>query len=92
MNRLEIIKVLAENPAVFQAREAVVPAANIPTFEIAEGHYRVRFARTPEEIDAALKLRSEVFNLELGEGRVYLAVPANPSWRNASTAIRASVP
>ncbi|SRR6266851_2181247 len=36
--------------------------------EIARGRYVVRFARTDEEIDAALKLRYEVFNLELGEG------------------------
>lgn len=39
-----------------------------PTEEIVEGRYVVRFARTPEEIDAALKLRFEVFNLELNEG------------------------
>lgn len=36
--------------------------------EINDGRYVVRFARTPEEIDAALRLRFEVFNLELGEG------------------------
>ena len=36
--------------------------------EIEEGKYLVRFARTLEEIEAALKLRFEVFNLELGEG------------------------
>jgi putative hemolysin len=41
---------------------------SLPKFEIAEGRYLVRFARTPEEIDAALRLRFEVFNLELGEG------------------------
>ncbi|HSE26133.1 MAG TPA: GNAT family N-acyltransferase [Pyrinomonadaceae bacterium] len=36
--------------------------------EIASGRYVVRLAETIEEIDAALKLRFEVFNLELGEG------------------------
>ncbi len=36
--------------------------------EIAGGRYVVRLAETIEEIDAALKLRFEVFNLELGEG------------------------
>ncbi len=41
---------------------------NIPTEEIAEGRYITRFARTPEEIDAALRLRFEIFNLELHEG------------------------
>lgn len=36
--------------------------------QIAAGRYVVRLAKTIEEIDAALKLRFEVFNLELGEG------------------------
>jgi putative hemolysin len=41
---------------------------NIPTEEIADGRYLTRFARTPEEIDAAMRLRFAVFNLELNEG------------------------
>jgi putative hemolysin len=41
---------------------------NLPDTEIEEGRYLVRFARTAEEIDAALHLRFEVFNLELKEG------------------------
>jgi putative hemolysin len=41
---------------------------NLPTDEVAEGRYVARVARTPEEIDAALRLRFEVFNLELHEG------------------------
>ena len=36
--------------------------------EISNGTYVVRLAETIEEIDAALKLRFEVFNLELAEG------------------------
>ncbi|HZE70868.1 MAG TPA: GNAT family N-acyltransferase [Pyrinomonadaceae bacterium] len=36
--------------------------------EMSSGKYVVTLAQTPEEIDAALKLRFEVFNLELGEG------------------------
>jgi putative hemolysin len=40
----------------------------IPRIEIADGKYEVRLAQTTEEIDAALKLRFEVFNLELEEG------------------------
>jgi putative hemolysin len=40
----------------------------VPKIEIAEGRYIVRLARAPEEIDAALRLRFAVFNLELGEG------------------------
>jgi putative hemolysin len=40
----------------------------IPQTEIREGRYCARFARTRDELDAVLKLRFEVFNLELGEG------------------------
>ena len=40
----------------------------IPNLQIGEGRYVARFARTTEELFAALKLRFEVFNLELGEG------------------------
>ena len=40
----------------------------IPSLEISENLYTVRLAKSPEEIDAALRLRFEVFNLELGEG------------------------
>jgi putative hemolysin len=40
----------------------------IPQTEIREGRYCVRFARTSAELDAVLKLRFEVFNLELCEG------------------------
>jgi putative hemolysin len=39
-----------------------------PVFEFSEGRYTVRLARTNDEIDAALRLRFAVFNLELGEG------------------------
>ncbi len=35
---------------------------------VEDSRYVVRFAETNEEIEAALKLRFEVFNLELGEG------------------------
>ena len=40
----------------------------IPSFEIKEARYTVRLVRTPKEVDAALRLRFEVFNVELGEG------------------------
>lgn len=40
----------------------------LPTFEAEAGRYAVRFARTAEELDAVLRLRFEVFNLELDEG------------------------
>ncbi len=37
-------------------------------FSLQEGRYRVCFAQTAGEVDAALRLRFDVFNLELGEG------------------------
>jgi putative hemolysin len=40
----------------------------LPQAEIREGRYISRFAQSPREIEAALRLRFEVFNLELGEG------------------------
>lgn len=40
----------------------------ISSFSITEGRYNLRFAQTELELDCALKLRFEVFNLELGEG------------------------
>lgn len=40
----------------------------VPATEIADGRYVVRFARSAEEVDAALRLRFAVFNVELGEG------------------------
>lgn len=40
----------------------------VPDAVLREGRYEVRFARNPEELDALLRLRFEVFNLELGEG------------------------
>lgn len=44
------------------------PLARVPARELAEGSYRVRFARDLADLDAVLRLRFEVFNLELGEG------------------------
>jgi putative hemolysin len=42
--------------------------ALLPDQVVAAGRYRVRFARTVEDLDAIERLRFEVFNLELGEG------------------------
>ena len=39
-----------------------------PDQPLVDGKYCVKFASTREEYDAALRLRFEVFNLELGEG------------------------
>lgn len=40
----------------------------LPEMEFSADRYTVRFARTQEELDAALRLRFEIFNLELNEG------------------------
>lgn len=39
-----------------------------PTAKISTGRYEVRFAQTPDELDQILRLRYEVFNVELNEG------------------------
>jgi putative hemolysin len=41
---------------------------SLPQTEITAGRYVLRFARSPNELDALLRLRFEVFNLELHEG------------------------
>ena len=40
----------------------------LPSEVLQDGHYEVRYARDAEDLDRVLKLRFEVFNLELGEG------------------------
>ncbi len=40
----------------------------LPSGEIHEGRYEVRFARNAAELDELLRLRFEIFNIELGEG------------------------
>ena len=40
----------------------------IPELDLCSGPYRARFARTRADIEAAQRLRFQVFNLELGEG------------------------
>jgi putative hemolysin len=58
-------------PRIFQTLPADVSLQDLPAVldvEIREGRYLARFARSQQEIEAALQLRFEVFNLELGEG------------------------
>lgn len=51
------------------AIKAFPPAPElIPTTVLSAGSYRLRFARTAEELDRLLRLRFEIFNLELDEG------------------------
>jgi putative hemolysin len=59
-----------ERAPVKAPETALYPLFNtaLPQGEIREGRYLARFARTREELDAILRLRFEVFNLELGEG------------------------
>jgi len=47
---------------------SLVDASLFSNQEINSGRFIVRLARTSEEVDAVLKLRFEVFNLELGPG------------------------
>lgn len=54
---------LSSDPRAPHSVRATVPSLN-QTF----GRYRITFARTPAELDEALRLRFEVFNVELGEG------------------------
>jgi len=47
----------------------IAPVVSFPThLQLERGKYVIRFARTKDEIDAALRLRFAVFNIELREG------------------------
>lgn len=54
--------------ALERSGRALPPARRTPALAITQGRYELRFARSALELDAALRLRFEVFNLELGEG------------------------
>lgn len=60
----------AAGVAAITSPEAELPhlLAGAPTLVIHEGAYLIRFAQTNQDLAAALRLRYEVFNLELGEG------------------------
>src|SRR5713226_4795697 len=68
MNALEQLEAMPEALDSIGAGNYPVFKQTIPDREIREDHYRVRFARTRKDLDEVLKLRFEVFNLELGEG------------------------
>lgn len=57
-----------KNDACWETSKIVPHATEFPSGILSTPRYQVRFARTREEIEAALRLRFEVFNLELGEG------------------------
>ena len=43
-------------------------AAGIPPMVLERGEYRLHFATTPAELDEILRLRYDIYNLEMGEG------------------------
>jgi putative hemolysin len=69
MDKAENLLTLSGHIKVRQEAEEIADyRSTIPLAEIREGRYLARFAKSLGEIEAALKLRFEVFNLELGEG------------------------
>jgi putative hemolysin len=52
----------------FESAAQLLQIGDVSSREIVHGRYAVRLARTQHEVDAALRLRFEVFNLERGEG------------------------
>jgi putative hemolysin len=59
---------LTETPVLFATQDYPRFSDSLPSSEPREGRYSIRFARSREDLDAILRLRFEVFNLELGEG------------------------
>ena len=57
-------------PEQLTVSPAVYPPSGelLPSDVLCEGRYEARFARSEQELDELLKLRFEIFNLELGEG------------------------
>lgn len=51
-----------------QAQAYPPDPSRIPAFDVSDGNYVARFARSAAELEAVLRLRYRVFNLELGEG------------------------
>jgi putative hemolysin len=45
-----------------------VDSAGVPALDVEMGDYRLRFARSREDLDKVFRLRFEVYNLELNEG------------------------
>ena len=55
-------------PRAIRALDYPVARESLPEGSIDAGRYRLRFARSTEDLDRILRLRFTVFNLELGEG------------------------
>lgn len=58
------------NPSapLFTGAEYPIHPERIPQGNIQQGRYVLTFASTPHQLNAVLRLRFEVFNLEMGEG------------------------
>lgn len=61
---------LPEPHDILTLNEIVYPtfAESLPSEAILEGHYSARFVSSSQELEDVLRLRFDVFNLELGEG------------------------
>ncbi len=59
---------LTETPVLLDTQDYPRFSDSMPPGEMREGGYSIRFARSREDLDEILRLRFEVFNLELGEG------------------------
>lgn len=53
-------------PAAISPERIRPTSPDLPAVNISEGRFTVRLAETPEEIEAVLRLRYQVFNVELG--------------------------
>lgn len=60
---------LTELPKLAVRRQTYPPfTEHLPALDLTERGYCMRFARDADDLDAVLKLRYEIFNLELNEG------------------------
>jgi putative hemolysin len=59
---------LSSPPILERDADYPVSAESLPERALEHGKYFVRFARDPDDLDEVLRLRYEVFNIELGEG------------------------
>ncbi len=60
--------VITHQPTTVERQQYPRFVEHIPAAVFQDGSYLLRFARGADELDAVLKLRFEVFNLELNEG------------------------
>ena len=61
-------KLLTEPDSILREEEFQTNLALAPQKELQDGRYLLRFAHSRQDLEAALRLRFQVFNLELGEG------------------------